>query len=255
MRSLAKAAPYLIALGFQVSGIQSQPLAFILWGIAAVAATWQFAIWEPIRGRLIHASRMYPMISLISAVAIGVVVGGTEFGLIWYFVGQGKIESTLPLANKISVYERNTYNWDYKGDPNKPTLITSETLFRKRTDGTTGEALLTPLIGNESSSEIVAAGTNFIITIHYTEGTPVEFGPHTIWRPMDHVPRNKQRFTALIDQSIVPGPVKWGPNEMIRAKLPVGKYKVDYFIQGKSEKGEPFTVERSCNIEIYHLPS
>lgn len=191
----------------------------------------------------------WPLRCLLVLSVLMMLAWPVNFSLNW-----ARVAFNQTLASKLQVYERNTYQWDHKGDPNVPTLITSETLLRKPTPGTTGEAFLTPMIGNESSSEIIAVGTNFIITIHYPEGTPVAFGPHAIWHALDAAPRNKQRFAALLEQEIIPGPVKWGPNEMIRAKLPIGKYKVDYFIQGKSEKGEPFNVKRSCNIEIYHLP-
>jgi len=89
MRGIASSLfVFLVALGFQVSGYQSVPLAVGLWGIAGVVAAWEFSTWTPIRRRLIRVSRIYPMISLMTAIAIGAGTGGIAFGLIWHFASQ-----------------------------------------------------------------------------------------------------------------------------------------------------------------------
>jgi hypothetical protein len=151
---------------------------------------------------------------------------------------------------KLNIYERNTYNWDHTGDPNLATLITANTVLRKPITATEGLALLTPLIGNNGNSSI-AINATFVVAIHFTKGTDFHYGPHKIWRAMDNMQVNRQRFIANLDEAVRPGRIKKGPDEIIRLKLPVGKYQVDFMVEGLFEDGGKFLVERSCHIEIY----
>jgi hypothetical protein len=102
----------------------------------------------------------------------------------------------------------------------------------------------------------LAEGTDIFITFYGTRGTDLAFiEGQTRKKTIDtDGGREGQYFTSL-DMPIRPGgdwsmrPFK-GPGALT-LNLPIGKYKVDFHVEGQTTKGCPFVVSSNFFVEIY----
>jgi hypothetical protein len=228
----------------------------LLFGLWGVYLGYQFVHSEAFIEWAWKERRLPQMTIYVIAAIVGMAAGLALVRL--YELQHSKLEDSpskeaLPnIADKIYVAERNAFLWDHTGDPNKGILLTKDTIIRTKAKGQTTEVYLTPIVGNAAPGEVLASGTRFTVTINFGSHQGVSFGQHRIWRPMHSVlSEGYQSFTATISEPVPAGSTFLGPDEMITAKLPVGKYKVDYVIGGRTEKHEPFEVKGHYWIEIY----
>ena len=178
-------------------------------------------------------------------------------------VSLGVIAATLAMeayrstniGDYIFLWERNAQNWDNSSGKSDTRVRLSEAIR----DGIAVPVVLrlpqqkcpakfTPVV--ETQYDSLELGTELFIFI---QGKGLVFDDNKLkeWRPVLTDTTNGQKYWGVVDQPIHYGKSKKGPDGIIQVHFPVGKYRVDYTIQGESRKGCSFSKEGYFFVEIY----
>jgi len=217
-----------------------------VWGLWFVVIGYQVVTSEAFirwawRERRTHKMLTYGIAAFVGA---GIAVGLVKFSESKYSAEPEKSTLQANLEDRIYVHERNGLQW---GLDDKPYPITPETVFY-RVHGETAD--ITLIVSHQNPGEIIATGSDIWVTIN-SNGAKLDLGgPYKLWRAVWSDTRKGQQFVAKIDNVILPGKSGWGPNEMIRVKFPPGRFKIEYRVEGQTEKHRPFIKEGHYWIDV-----
>jgi hypothetical protein len=150
------------------------------------------------------------------------------------------------MEHYISVWERYGQWWE-GGNPSEPIEIKSNTKLYNREPG---NFRLAVFIGNDSLNHTIKAGTNVVVSI-MRENVPFKLSlPIGGCRLMDST-----TFHCKIDEEIPPRGKRTkrfreGPEAYLMVAGPVGKYKVQYVIDGQTTNGCHFTKSGDYFVSI-----